>query len=208
MERLSKYAGVTRPGNIKITGSTHIPVEAKEVPRFLEEFCDYINDNWHDKNAIHLSAYSLWKINWIHPFVDGNGRTSRILSYLIICAKLGYRLPGVKTVPDQIASNKHPYYKALEAADVAFSAGRIDVGELEKLVDAHLAVQLLDIHKRAASGNGDDRAAVAEMPEYGPPKSLINIENNFNLVSHIEKHPVVYTFIGGFVLLVISALLS
>lgn len=108
LERLSKYAGVFRPSDIKITGSSHQPAPADEVPELVEEFCEYIADNWQRKSAIHLSSYALWRLNWIHAFVDGNGRTARIVSYLILCAKLGYRLPGVKTIPEQIASGKQP----------------------------------------------------------------------------------------------------
>jgi Fic family protein len=116
LERLSKYAGVFRPGDIKITGSGHAPISSDKVPELVEEFCEYIANNWTEKSALHLSAYALWRLNWIHPFVDGNGRTARIVSYLILCAKLGYRLPGTKTIPEQIAANKQPYYRALERA--------------------------------------------------------------------------------------------
>jgi hypothetical protein len=38
------------------------------------------SDNWVTKDPLHLSAYVLWRINWIHPFADGNGRTARMLS--------------------------------------------------------------------------------------------------------------------------------
>jgi Fic family protein len=53
---LSKYAGVFRPGGIKITGSNHVPISGDEVPERIEEFCDYINEKWHEKSAMHLSA--------------------------------------------------------------------------------------------------------------------------------------------------------
>ncbi|HET9282483.1 MAG TPA: Fic family protein [Candidatus Angelobacter sp.] len=53
------------------------------------------------KSAIHLAAYVIWRLNWIHPFADGNGRTSRALSYLVLCTRLGERLPGTVTIPDQ-----------------------------------------------------------------------------------------------------------
>jgi hypothetical protein len=41
---------------------------------------------------------------------------------MILCLKLGYILPGKKTIPDQIAENKTPYYKALEAANQAWES--------------------------------------------------------------------------------------
>jgi Fic family protein len=110
--------------------------------------CDYVNANL-DKPAIHLSAYVLWRLNWIHPFDDGNGRTARALAYFLLCARLGYRLPGTKTIPELIADNKTPYYAALEAADKAFEDGDVNVGDLETLLADRLAAQLLGVHQKA-----------------------------------------------------------
>ena len=112
--------------------------------------CDYVNDHWEDRTALHLAAYMMWRLNWIHPFVDGNGRTSRAVSYLVLCVRLGYPLPGTNTIPDQIAANKKPYYTALEEADKAFEAnGQPDVSALEKLLEAHLAAQLVAVVEQA-----------------------------------------------------------
>jgi Fic family protein len=134
-----------------IGGSAHQPAGAHLVAEQIEEMCDYVNDNWESKTAIHLSAYILWRLNWIHPFDDGNGRTSRALSYLVLCVKLGYRLPGSNTIPDQIAANKSPYYSALERADQAWKeTGRIDVSELEGLLEACLATQLVGVMEQAS----------------------------------------------------------
>ncbi|MBL8221394.1 MAG: Fic family protein, partial [Bryobacterales bacterium] len=30
----------------------------------------------------------MWRLNWIHPFFGGNGRTARSASYLVLCASL------------------------------------------------------------------------------------------------------------------------
>lgn len=107
--------------------------------------CDYVNDNWAEKAPLHLSAYIMWRLNWIHPFDDGNGRTSRAVSYLLLCVRLGYRLPGVQTIPELIASAKVPYYDALEKAD----DGSLE--PLEQLLSAHLATQLLAVVTSATS---------------------------------------------------------
>jgi Fic family protein len=143
LQEVSRYAGVYRPSTIRIAGSRHAPVEAAQVPLLVEEFCDYINDNWKSATAAHLAAYALWRLNWIHPFVDGNGRTARVISYLILCAKLSCRLPGMKTIPEQISEDKQPYYKSLEAADKAWERGRVDVSKVEALINGHLAHQLI-----------------------------------------------------------------
>jgi Fic family protein len=91
LEGINSFAGVWRPTAIEIGGSRHTPPPAHLVPELIENMCDYVNDNW-ARSPVHLSSYSLWRMNWIHPFVDGNGRTARAVSYLILCVRLGYRL--------------------------------------------------------------------------------------------------------------------
>lgn len=154
LEGLSSYAGNFRPAGIEIGGSKHKPPGAHMVPEEVEHMCDYINDNWEKSSPVHLAAYALWKLNWIHPFTDGNGRTARAISYLLLCLRLGYRLPGTKTIPEQIAKNKGPYYKALEAADKTWGAGKIDLSGLEDLLSALLANQLVGVHEQATGKKG------------------------------------------------------
>ena len=149
LEGISAYAGNYRPSGIKIGGSKHQPVAAYLVPGYIEELCDYVNDNWSSASPVHLAAYVLWRLNWIHPFTDGNGRTARTASYLILCAKLGYILPGTNTIPEQIARDKAPYYKALEAADECCKNGEMNLIELEHLLSALLANQLVSVHSQA-----------------------------------------------------------
>jgi Fic family protein len=151
---LSSYAGNWRPSVIEIRGSQHSPPGAFEVPELIEGLCDYVNDNWSKKSPIHLAAYVMWRLNWIHPFADGNGRTSRAISYMILSLKMGYLLPGKKTIPDQIAEDKTPYYKALEAADIAWREKRIDLTAMKNLLDSMLAKQLLAV--RGDSQSGED----------------------------------------------------
>jgi Fic family protein len=93
-------------------------------------------------------------LNWIHPFTDGNGRTARAISYLLLGLRLGYRLPGTKTIPEQIAKDKRPYYKALEATDTAWESKKIDLSELEDLLSGLLANQLVSVHEQATGKKG------------------------------------------------------
>ena len=149
LDGLSLYAGNWRPASVSIHGSGHEPPGAHLVPEYIEQLCDYVNDNWAGKSAVHLAAYVMWRLNWIHPFSDGNGRTARALSYFILCMKLGSRIPGVNTIPDQISRNKSPYYRALEAADAAYTEGVVDLSAMETLIGDFLAAQLLSLHNEA-----------------------------------------------------------
>ena len=160
IEGINRLAGVFRPDEMKISASRHNPPPPDLVPRMVEDMCDYVDQN-SGKPPIHLAAYLLWRINWIHPFDDGNGRTARATAYAVLCILLGYELPGTHTIPEQIAENKQPYYKALEAADEAYShGGRIDVGVLERLLEEALAKQLLEVHERATGKELEDDQAV------------------------------------------------
>jgi Fic family protein len=150
---LTGLAGTYRPAGVEIVGSKHHPVGAHLVPGLVEEMTEYVNENWGKKSPIHLCAYVLWRLNWIHPFVDGNGRTARAASYLVLCVGLGYRLPGRKTIPEQIAEDKRPYYRALEMADQRFEKTRQpDLSAMEQLIEGLLAKQLVEVlHKATGS---------------------------------------------------------
>lgn len=157
LDGINSYAGNFRPGKVEIGGSGHTPPGAHLVAELVEQLCDYVNDQWETRSALHLAAYVMWRMNWIHPFSDGNGRTSRAVSYLVLCLRLGCRLPGRSTIIEQIAVNKKPYYEALEQADRAEKEGRIDLGALEGLLEGYLANQLVDIYNAARGEKAEER---------------------------------------------------
>jgi Fic family protein len=95
VQGIEPYPGEWRKGPARITKSKHIPPDAHLVGFLVQEMCDYVNDNLHEKTAFHLAAYVMWRLNWIHPFADGNGRTSRVTSYIVLCAALNALLPRI-----------------------------------------------------------------------------------------------------------------
>jgi Fic family protein len=144
---ISSYAGNYRPGDVRIEKSIHTPPPAHLVASLVEDMCEYVNENWNE-SPIHLGAFVMWKLNWIHPFADGNGRTSRMVSYVVLSIKAGYLLPGVPTIPSYIEENRRPYFDALDDADAALKTrGVIDVGMMEKLLSRLLAKQLAAFHQ-------------------------------------------------------------
>lgn len=146
---ISMFAGNYRPAGVAIEGSKHQPVGAHQVPELVEDLCEYVNSNWESATPIHLAAYVMWRLNWIHPFADGNGRTSRILSYVVLSIRAGAVLPGTPTIPDQIVDNRNPYFDALDAADAACKEGRVDVSKMEELIARLLARQLTGFFQAA-----------------------------------------------------------
>jgi Fic family protein len=141
-------AGRFRNGPVRIWDGRHTPPPHYEVPALVAEMCDYVNAH-PERPPVHLAAYLMWRHNWIHPFFGGNGRTSRAVSYMMLCARLGYVLPGEKTIPEQIEGNRQPYIEALRAADEAWAKGVLDVSRMEELLSNTLAAQLYFLHQRA-----------------------------------------------------------
>jgi len=68
---------------------------------------------------------------------------------MMLCARLGYVLPGEKTIPEQIEDNRQPYIEALHAADDAWAKDVLDVSQMEELLSNTLAAQLYFLHQRA-----------------------------------------------------------
>jgi len=151
LEGIHALAGTYRNSRVTIGKSKHTPPPHIEVPDLVAEMCEYVNNHWETANAIHLAAYILWRLNWIHPFADGNGRTSRVVSYVVLNIKLNSLLPGSPTIPDQIAADKGPYYDALEMADGLWSQGILSLGTMEEMLEAMLAKQLLGATEEATA---------------------------------------------------------
>lgn len=83
-------------------------------------------------------------MNWIHPFIEGNGRTARAASYFVLCVRAGRLLPGRGIVPERIRVNRDEYEAALIAADRAWDAGHLDFHVMEEYIAALLQAQLED----------------------------------------------------------------
>ncbi len=142
MAGVHALAGTYRNTAVTIGESAHIPPGSTEVPDYVSDMCDYVNKNWDELDAIQLSAYVLWRMNWIHPFADGNGRTARIVSYVILSVRLNGLLPGTPTIPDQITDDKKPYYKALEWADEFWKREILALSLMEQMLEGMLDRQL------------------------------------------------------------------
>lgn len=102
---------------IRISDSEHVPPVAAFVPMHVQEMLEWVNDR--RRPALERAAYALWRLNWIHPFRGGNGRTSRCIAYLILCMDLGIMMPGLPTLPTLIYEKRDEYVAALRAADAS-----------------------------------------------------------------------------------------
>lgn len=80
-------AGRYRQLNVRISGSSHLPPAHFIVPEKMDQYFSFYQNN---KNVLHpivLAADMHEKLVTIHPFIDGNGRTSRLVMNLILLQK-------------------------------------------------------------------------------------------------------------------------
>jgi Fic family protein len=92
-------------------GIVSMPPEAKDVPRLMEHLITWINQK--DELPVPIKAgIAHYQYATIHPYYDGNGRTARLLTTLIL--HLGaYDLKGLYALEEYYAQNLKAYYEAL-----------------------------------------------------------------------------------------------
>ena len=153
MNQIYRCGGHFRDGPVTIENTLrevlHAPPDHTEVGSLVEEMCGYVNSMWDAMLPVDLAAYVMWRINWIHPFYGGNGRTARSVAHLLLCAKLGFLLPGKETIPELIAANRNPYYAALRSSDAAWLSGDLDLADMREMLSGVLAEQLVRFYAQA-----------------------------------------------------------
>lgn len=140
---IAQFGGRYREQPIYV--GNHTPPHFSQVSHQMDLMFSMIHENWTLQSVDHptwTAAFVLWRLNWIHPFVEGNGRTARAACYYLICLKHGGLLPGRKIVPERIRENRQPYYQALKAADMAWEAGHLDVSVMAGYLSDLLKGQL------------------------------------------------------------------
>lgn len=101
-------AGRFRTENVIIKGATHIPPDYLKVPELMEKLI-ISYESWNDYHPIIQAALLHGELVKIHPFIDGNGRTSRLLMNLDLM-HYGY-IPVIIKKEDRLE-----YYEALDKA--------------------------------------------------------------------------------------------
>ena len=118
----------------------------QQVEGLVHLFFRQLSSIWTSGDALDVSAYALWKINWIHPFRNGNGRTARAFSYACLCLKLGVILPGRTTVIDLVMANRPEYEEALRIADKSFAeTQQPDLSAMRTFLDKCLQTQMASL---------------------------------------------------------------
>lgn len=133
----------------------HHPPHYRDVDDWMDRFITTAQENWFLWTPTELAAYGLWRLNWIHPFVEGNGRTARATSYFLLCVRYGSLIGGSTILPERIKDNRQGYEAALQACDEAWDRGDLDFTAMEAflapLVQAQFAESIAE-----ASANATD----------------------------------------------------
>jgi Fic family protein len=93
-----------------IIGAIHIPPSAVKIQRLMNEFFEWYYTHKTQLSIAELAAWVHYKLVYIHPFIDGNGRTARLLMNLVLIQN-GYPPAVILNVDRKV------YYRLLKDAD-------------------------------------------------------------------------------------------
>ncbi len=96
----------------------YMPPEAKDVPGLIKEMVRWINASVAEQEwpVPVVAALAHYQFATIHPYFDGNGRTARLLTTLIL-HRSGYGLNGIYCLEEYYAANLEGYYAGLAVGD-------------------------------------------------------------------------------------------
>jgi Fic family protein len=140
---LTPRPGQLRDDHVHIRNSPHEPPVEWLARELFFKLPGEISTDWNSDNPIGLAARVLWRLNWIHPFEEGNGRTARAACYYCLCTKFGLLLPGRTNLLQLMREEPEPYYAALRHADETLKQhGQADLKPLETYLTRLLITQL------------------------------------------------------------------
>ncbi|MFT3673564.1 Fic family protein [Aestuariivirga sp.] len=158
---LHTSAGEFRP--CEVTVGAYRPPSPHRVQAQMDDFINQVNRAWETADPVFLACYVLWRLNYIHPFINGNGRTARAACLFVLCVKAGGWLSGEPILPDLLKRERANYVAALQVADRTFEAtGDADLRLLHGLVASLLYEQLNGVRDEPQV---DEPAAAAPVVE-------------------------------------------
>jgi Fic family protein len=140
-------AGQYRRTQVRIAGAQHVPPEAWEVPQHMRDWETWLRQAEQELHPVVLAAQAHHRLVAIHPFIDGNGRTARLVMNLVLF-QYGYPPTVI------LRTNRRQYYQVLMQAD----AGRIGplANFVGKAVERSLTLYLEACTPRLAPPTADD----------------------------------------------------
>lgn len=163
-------AGKYRTGQVKISGSKFDPPSAEKVPAMMNEFTDWLSKisvpqqyQYNEIDPLLLAcATHAWFV-YIHPFIDGNGRTARLLMNLVLI-RYGYPITII-TKDDRLR-----YYDALEESQAG------DLTPLVTLVYESVG-ESIEVYEQAAR----NQRALEEVVETVVKAKVTKLDNEYEV---------------------------
>lgn len=106
-------AGNYRSVRVRLVGSRHVCPNPIKIPSLMQEYFEYYENNKDSLHPVELASNMHEKLVSIHPFIDGNGRTARLVMNLILLRN-GYPI----TVINSENNKRQDYYHALEKSQI------------------------------------------------------------------------------------------
>lgn len=146
-------AGEYRPWGVTV--GPHNPPPHFRVQGLMDDFVNMVNRMWETTDAIALATFVLWRLNWIHPFINGNGRTARAACYFVLCLKSNQWLPGTTILPELIRRERQRYENGLRQGDTSWgSSTGLDLTLLHQLLQDLVNEQLNSVAASVTNTGG------------------------------------------------------
>ena len=166
----------------------YTPPSFQEIPEFVESLCDFFNND-NPRTFIHPIIRGIivhFMLAFMHPFIDGNGRTARALFYWYML-KEGYKLTEYMSISRVIAKSKSNYEKAFRYVEndgndmgyfVAYNLGALEIS-FQQLRDY---IQRKQREKSAANsfmmaGNINQRQALVLQRLKEEPETIFTVKD-------------------------------
>lgn len=106
-------SGKYRRVNVRISGTKYEPPEPYLLTKLMEDYFLFYEENCERMHPVILAAEMHERLVTIHPFVDGNGRTARLIMNLVLL-QAGFPITNISSENE----NRLAYYDTLETAQV------------------------------------------------------------------------------------------
>lgn len=120
----SKESGKFRTCNVEIKNAKHVPPESILVTQYMEDLVNWINSEEKMQGQLLKIAIVHHAFTWIHPFDNGNGRISRILTYAML-RQYGFDMAYLLNSTAVFCIDRNKYFEMLQIADESTNESKI-----------------------------------------------------------------------------------
>lgn len=155
-------AGQYRTLPVRIVSSTYQPPDAWELPHLLDEWADWLGATARALHPVERAALAHHRLVAIHPFLDGNGRTGRLVMNVLLMRD-GYPPTII------LHANRAQYYRVLAQADAGNVAPLVNF--VGRAVERSLSVYLETLTPRSGPPPAEDEWISLRQAAEGTPYS-------------------------------------